>query len=62
VVHELEALGLDLYMQAILEVKHGTAEYKPQAEVIGKLYRNPKPSDVVKFWGKQIRRRMGIGK
>ena len=30
VVHELETLGLDLYMQAILEVKHGTAEYKPQ--------------------------------
>lgn len=62
VVHELEALGLDLYMQAILEVKHGTAEYKPQSGVKGKLYRNPKPGDFLKFWGKQIGRRAGIAK
>lgn len=62
VVHELETLGLDLYMQAILEVKHGTAEYKPQRGVKGKLYRNPKPGDFLKFWGRQIRRRVGIAK
>ena len=62
VVHELETLGLSLYMQAILEVKHGTAEYKPQPEIKGKLYRNPKPGDFLKFWGKQIRRRVGIDK
>jgi len=62
VVHELEKLGLDLYMQAILEVKHGTAEYRPQRGVKGKLYRNPKPGDFVKFWGRQIRRRIGIAK
>jgi len=62
VVHELETLGLDLYIQAILEVKQGTAEYKPQSGVKGKLYRNPKPSDFLKFWGKQIRRRIGLAK
>jgi len=62
VVHELETLGLDLYMQAILEVKHGTAEYKPQSGVKGKPYRNPKPGDFLKFWGRQIRRRAGIAK
>lgn len=62
VVHELEALGLDLYMQTILEVKHGIAEYKPQSGVRGKLYRNPKPGDLLKFWGRQIRRRVGIAK
>ena len=62
VVHELETLGLDLYMQAILEVKHGTAEYKPQNGGKGKLYRNPKPGDFLKFWGRQIRRRVGIAK
>ena len=62
VVHELETIGLDLYMQAILEVKNGTAEYKPQAGVKGKLYRNPKPGDFLKFWGRQIRRRAGITK
>jgi folate-dependent phosphoribosylglycinamide formyltransferase PurN len=62
VVHELEALGLDLYMQAILEVKHGTAEYKPQSGAKGKLYRNPKLGDFLKFWGRQIRRRVGMAK
>jgi len=60
VVHELETLGLDLYMQSILEVKHNTAEYKPQQGVQGKLYRNPKPSDFLRFWGKQIKRRAGL--
>lgn len=60
VVRELEALGLDLYIQAILDVKHGVAEYRPQTGVKGKLYRNPKPVDFLKFWGKQIRRRLGI--
>jgi folate-dependent phosphoribosylglycinamide formyltransferase PurN len=62
VVHELETLGLDLYMQAILEVKHGTADYKPQGGVKGKPYRNPKPGDLLKFWGRQIRSRVGIDK
>jgi len=62
VVHELESLGLDLYIQAILEVKHGIAEYKPQRGVKGILYRNPKPVDFLKFWGRQIRRRVGRAK
>ena len=62
VVHDLESLGLDLYMQAILEVKRGTAEYRPQSGVKGKLYRNPKPADFLKLWGRQIRRRVGIAK
>jgi len=62
VVHELETLGLDLYMQAILEVKDGTAEYKPQSRAKGKPYRHPRPGDFLKFWGRQIRRRVGIAK
>ena len=62
VVHELVTLGLDLYMQAILEVKHGTAEYRPQSGGKGKLYRNPKPGDFLKFWGREISRRIGIAK
>jgi folate-dependent phosphoribosylglycinamide formyltransferase PurN len=60
VFHELEALGIELYIQAILEVKHGIAEYRPQTGVKGKLYRNPKPGDFLKLWGRQIRRRLGI--
>ena len=59
-VRELEALGLDLYIQAILEVKRGVAEFRPQTGVKGRLYRNPKPIDFLRFWAKQIKRWLGI--
>jgi len=62
VVRELETLGLDLYIQAILDIKHGTAGYKPQNGAKGELYRNPKPGDFLKFCGRQLRRRVGIAK
>jgi len=55
---DLEAVGLDLYMQAILEVKAGTARYQPQTGARGRLYRNPGPSDIVRFWSKQLIRRV----
>jgi folate-dependent phosphoribosylglycinamide formyltransferase PurN len=61
VFRELEALGVELYIQAILEVKRGVAEFKPQAGVKGKLYRNPKLGDFVRFWGRQIKRRLRVG-
>jgi methionyl-tRNA formyltransferase len=61
VFHELEALGLELYIQAILEVKNGVAEYKPQTGAKGRLYRNPKPGDFIRFWGRQIKRRLRVG-
>ena len=62
VFHELEALGVELYMQAILDVKNGVAEYKPQSGIKGKLYRNPKLGDFVRFWGRQIKRQLRIEK
>ena len=62
VFHELEALGVELYVQAILEVKHGVAEFKPQTGVKGKLYRNPKLSDFIRFWGRQFKRQLRIDK
>jgi methionyl-tRNA formyltransferase len=61
VVQELEALGVELYIQAILGVRHGVAEYKPQTGVKGKVYRNPKLGDFIRFWGRQIKRRLRIG-
>ena len=61
VFHELEALGVELYIQAILEVKHGVAEYKPQTGIKGRLYRNPKLGDFIRFWGRQIKRQLRIG-
>lgn len=54
---ELEALGLDLYLQAILDVKNGTAVYRPQTGPKGKLFKNPKPRDYFHFWGRQLKRR-----
>jgi folate-dependent phosphoribosylglycinamide formyltransferase PurN len=56
---ELEALGLDLYIQAILEVKNGTATYRPQIGKKGKLYRNPKLKDYLAFWVKRTKRHLG---
>lgn len=61
VFRELELLGVELYIQAILEVKDGVAEYNPQTGVKGKLYRNPKLGDFIRFWGRQIKRRFRIG-
>ena len=56
---ELETLGLSLYIQAILAVKAGTASYRPQAGKKGRLYRDPKPSDILTLWWKQLFRRLG---
>jgi methionyl-tRNA formyltransferase len=54
---DLERLGLELYIQAIIDVKNGTAIYQPQSGKKGKLYRNPKPKDFFAFWIKQSKRR-----
>jgi len=62
VFHELEALGIELYVQAILDVKHGVAKYKPQTGIKGKLYRNPKLGDFIRFWGRQFKRQLHIEK
>jgi len=54
---DLEALGLHLYIQAILEVKNGTAIYRKPSGEKGRLYRNPKPKDFFVFWIKQMKKR-----
>ena len=60
VFHELEELGVELYIQAILEVKHGAAEYKPQTGSKGKVYRNPKLGAFIRFWIRQLKRQLRI--
>lgn len=52
---ELEELGLSVYIKAILEVSRGTATYSPQIGPKGKLYRNPKFSDFLQLWAKQVK-------
>ena len=51
----------ELYIQVILEVKHGTAQFKPQTGTKGIVYRNPKLGDFICFWVKQAKRRFKRG-
>ena len=57
VCHELERLGIDLYIQAIIEVKNGVATFTRQVGGGAKLYRDPKYPDIFKFWWRQLSRR-----
>ena len=57
---DLHALGLHLYLQAILEVKHGTANYSPQQGPKSKLCRDPKLVDIISLWGRIIDRKLRI--
>ena len=53
---ELELLGFYLFVQAILEVKHQTVSYRPQVGKKGKLYKDPKPTDILIFIWRQLTR------
>lgn len=59
VSNELDALGFSLYIQAILEVKAGTATYRPQGAATGGLYRDPKLGDILTLWRKQLAGQLG---
>ncbi len=54
---DLAELGVNLFVDSVLQVRAGTAVYHPQPGPEGKLYRDPKPPDIVRFWLRQIRRR-----
>jgi folate-dependent phosphoribosylglycinamide formyltransferase PurN len=54
--NDLNDLGLELYIEAILEVKNGTANYQPQKGMKGKLYRDPKIKDILTLWWRQLNR------
>ncbi|MGH2536986.1 MAG: formyltransferase family protein [Candidatus Promineifilaceae bacterium] len=56
---ELEALGLDLYIRAILAVRDGTAVFGPQSGPRGRLYRDPRLRDLVAFQARRWRLRPG---
>jgi folate-dependent phosphoribosylglycinamide formyltransferase PurN len=56
--NELEALGLDLFIKAIIEVKEDTAVYRPQVGKKGKLYTDPKIGEILAFWLKQYKKRL----
>lgn len=58
VCQELEEVGIVLYLQAIIEVKRGTATYSPQRGTKRKLCRDPKFADMVRFTWRQLQRRL----
>lgn len=55
---ELVDLGLDLYIQSILQVRDATAVYRPQEGPKGKLFRDPNAKDILRFWRQQLSRRV----
>ncbi len=55
---DLEDLGLELYIQAILDVQRGLAESNPQNGQRGPLYRDPKMMDIIRFYRRRWRRRL----
>ena len=57
--HDLERLGLDLYVDAVLRVKRGTAEPHPQTGKRRKLYRDPRPAQIAAFWWRWLVRLLG---
>jgi folate-dependent phosphoribosylglycinamide formyltransferase PurN len=56
VCKELETLGLELYLHAIIEVQQGTALYSPQVGKRRKLCRDPKFADFVRFTWRHFKR------
>ncbi len=55
---ELEQLGVDLFVEAVLEVQRGEAVCTPVAGKKGPLYRDPKISDLLSFhWQRLIGQR-----
>jgi folate-dependent phosphoribosylglycinamide formyltransferase PurN len=60
VTRELEELGFTLYVQAVLDIKRGTARFVPEAGRKGKLYKDPKLADFARFWWRQLRRRWHV--
>jgi folate-dependent phosphoribosylglycinamide formyltransferase PurN len=63
VERETEALGFDLFIEAILDVKRGTATYAPQSEVSFGLrkFRQPTATDVLKFACRRLQRALVPG-
>jgi methionyl-tRNA formyltransferase len=62
VSRELEALGFELYIQAIVAFKSGTVRLSPQERSVGKLYKDPTAIDILKLWWRQLARRFGFSK
>ena len=54
VVRELDQLGLQLYLDALLDLRRGEAEFKPQPPGGGALYRDPRAADILLYWWRYL--------
>ena len=52
---EVQELGLDLYLRAIIAVKHAEAQWRRQPQGVSRLYRQPNARDIFKLWCRQMR-------
>lgn len=60
VSRDLERIGLDLYVKAVLSVQRGTAVFRPQPQSGARLYRDPRGRDILRFWVRYIGRLFGL--
>ncbi|HKY60800.1 MAG TPA: formyltransferase family protein [Gemmatimonadota bacterium] len=58
---EVQDLGVTLYLDAILQIKRGTASPRPQTGRPGRLYRDPSWLPVLRLGWRQMRKRWGPG-
>ncbi len=59
VVKELEKIGIDLYVRAVLAVHDGTVCYSTQPSSVGHLYKDPGVLDILRFWCRYCMRLAG---
>jgi folate-dependent phosphoribosylglycinamide formyltransferase PurN len=62
VEREVQELGFRVYLDAILDLKHGTAAFEPQAaDSLGlRKYRQPATADILRFYWRWLRRRVAV--
>jgi folate-dependent phosphoribosylglycinamide formyltransferase PurN len=51
---EVQALGIELYLGAIVAVKRGGARCRPQGRSTSPLYRQPRARDILRLWMRQL--------
>jgi len=58
---EVQEEGCRLFVEAILDVKNGRAQFMPQIGERGPLYRQPSPRTLLQFWLRRLFRRADSG-
>ena len=58
---EVEELGCQVFIDAVLDMKHGRATLTPQSPQRGPLYRQPSVGDLLRFWLRRLFRRPPAG-